>query len=103
MDNMIRGMGFLALLCASPAQGETYYVSTNGSDANSCATAKSSATPKQTINDAAVNCLSKGDTLLVRDGTYNERLGNNVLPSGSSDAPTILKAENKHGAIFQPI
>ena len=64
------------------AQAATYYVAKNGKDANSCAQAQSSSAPKLTIGDA-VNCLTAGDTLYVRAGSYNETLIYTV-PSGSS-------------------
>ena len=64
------------------AYAATYYVSTSGNNSYSCAQAQSTSTPKRTLNNA-VACLSGGDTLLVRAGTYPEALLNNV-PSGTS-------------------
>lgn len=60
----------------------TYYVATTGSDANSCGTATSSGTPKASISNAA-GCLSAGDTLLVRGGTYDDKLVNTALAGAS--------------------
>lgn len=51
----------------------TYYVATTGSDARSCGTAQTITTPKQTIG-SGVTCLSSGDTLSIRAGTYAEIL-----------------------------
>lgn len=49
----------------------TYYVSTSGNDANSCATATSTtqANQKRTIA-AGVACASAGDTVYIHAGTY---------------------------------
>jgi hypothetical protein len=67
-----------------------YYVdAVNGSNSNDGTTA---ATAKATIN-AGVGLLAAGDTLIVRAGTYNERLNNNTIPSGSGvSTPTTIKA-----------
>ncbi len=67
----------------------TFYVAKTGSNSNSCAQAQSLATPKLTIK-AGGSCLSSGDTLLVKSGTYVEYLKNPV-PGGQSWAePTTL-------------
>ncbi len=47
----------------------TYYLSTSGSDGNSCAASQSAGTPKATFS-SAWGCLSAGDTLVVADGTH---------------------------------
>jgi Right handed beta helix region len=62
-----------AILIAVPARAATYYVSTAGNDANSCATATSISTPTRTIMNA-LKCLVAGDTLYIRGGTYGESL-----------------------------
>src|SRR5262249_15824930 len=71
------------------------YTAKYGSDSYDCAQAQSLATPKQTINEG-LNCLSGGDTLLIRAGTYDEGIdtvnGSN-LPSGPSpENPTTIAA-----------
>ena len=53
----------------------TYYVDDTGSDAVSCATAQSIGTPKATIQ-AGINCMSGGDTLHIRGGTYTAPTSN---------------------------
>lgn len=60
----------------------TYYVATSGSDGRSCGTAQTIATPKASISNAA-GCLSAGDTLLVRGGTYDDKLVNTALAGTS--------------------
>ncbi len=60
------------------ATARTYYVATNGSDAN----AGTQNQPFRTLN-TAVSVLQPGDTLLIGSGTYAEYL-NNVIPSGQS-------------------
>jgi serralysin len=61
----------LLFLTAVPATASTYYVSQSGNDANSCATATTTnqANNKRTIA-AGVACLSAGDMLRIRGGTY---------------------------------
>jgi hypothetical protein len=63
------------------AAGNTYYVATNGNDANSC----TQASPCQTIVHG-ISKLASGDTLLIRAGTYTETLDtqSTPIPSGSS-------------------
>lgn len=88
---------------ACPSFATTYYVSKSGTDSNSCATAQSStpANGKLTIANAIANCISGGDTLVIGNGTYTESIAN-TLPSGSSGAPTIVRAANERLAILQP-
>lgn len=66
------------VVCLSGAAplAATYYVATSGgSDGRSCALAQTIGTPKASISDG-IGCLSAGDTLLVRGGTYNETIFN---------------------------
>jgi hypothetical protein len=83
----------LLLLLLVPASGwtATYYVGTTGNDNNSCSAAQNIGTPKHTIGNAR-NCLSAGDTLYVRGGTYQEsNIGG--WPGGISWAsPVTIKA-----------
>ncbi len=58
-----------------------YYVARSGSNLFSCAQAKNSLTPKQTIT-SGLSCLAAGDTLYVRAGTYDESLTG--IASGTS-------------------
>jgi parallel beta-helix repeat protein len=83
------------VLTAVPATATTYYASAGGhgdtpSDSNPCAagpnSAQNLATPKATIN-AGIVCLSAGDTLYIRGGTYAETLNSfdgTMFPSGTS-------------------
>jgi parallel beta-helix repeat protein len=77
-------MGFA--VSGGTAYASTFYVARNGSDSYSCAQAQNTSTPKLTLNNA-VSCLSAGDTLLVRGGTYPEALvyfSGTTAPSGTS-------------------
>lgn len=68
--------------------GPTYFVATTGGDdTRTCLQATTLGTPKRTINNA-LGCLTPGDTLLVRGGTYVESLIN-VIPSGTSWSATV--------------
>lgn len=67
-----------------------YYVATNGNDSRSCSAARSSGSPKQSINNASA-CLGPGDTLWVRGGTYYEMVAE--MSSGTSwSAPVRIRA-----------
>lgn len=79
----------IALVWTANATAATYYVSAgqggtpSGDDARSCMTAQTITTPKRSIG-SGLGCLSAGDVLLVRGGTYNESLSNPTVASGSS-------------------
>ena len=81
----------------------SYYVGKNGSDSNSCAQARSSNTPKLTIN-AALACVGTsvgagaGQIVEVAAGVYSESLDqvatNQPFPTGTSwGAPFTLRAK----------
>lgn len=72
---------------ASPLEAAVYYVAvTGGSDANSCMTSQTVGTPKQHLTgvNGGLACLSAGDTLSVRAGTYVENLTDPTLADGTS-------------------
>jgi hypothetical protein len=75
-------------LSIAVASAATYYVATTGNNANSCPAATNTATPKRSIA-AGIACMSAGDTLYIRGGTYAEFIRS--VPSGSSyaNAPVI--------------
>jgi parallel beta-helix repeat protein len=78
----------LGLLCPVSAHAATYYVATTGNDSNSCATATNVNAPKRNImgSNGGLACVSAGDTLLIRAGTYSESIRAAVqrIPSGTS-------------------
>lgn len=79
----------------------TYYVAKTGSDSNSCAKAQSQSTPKFTIAQGRA-CLSSGDTLIIKGGTYAERITGGV-PSGTSwSNVTTIKGAPGEAAILKP-
>lgn len=92
----------LGILIASPVIGEaaTYYVGMNGSNSNSCTSARSQTSPKLTIA-AGIACMTGGDTLTIGDGTYAEAI-RNIIPSGSAGAPTVVRAANNKQVILKP-
>lgn len=70
------------LTLALPVHAATYYVDdTGGDNGRSCATASVITTPKATVVNG-ITCLSAGDTLFVRAGTYDE--GISTSASGTS-------------------
>jgi hypothetical protein len=96
-------IGFALFVCltlsANAAFATTYYVDAsnpNGrGDGNTCSAAQSVSSPKLTIK-GGVSCMSGGDTLYVRAGTYNEALNSNTIPSGTGTSwpggATTIKA-----------
>src|SRR5262245_38377562 len=82
-----------AIMLTSVANATTYYVATTGNNANSCLQSQNISTPKQTIA-AGIACLSSGDTLYIRQGTYSERIDvvDYHIPSGTSWSSSITIA-----------
>jgi hypothetical protein len=78
------------LVCvASPVWATTYYVSTSGNNANSCATATSAtATLAKLTMSGGISCLHVGDTLLVHGGTYNDIIFDSMFINGTGTAWT---------------
>ncbi len=74
-------------LCASIGQAATYYVATNGND-NLAGT--NLATAWKTISKGAAN-LNAGDTVLIRGGTYREKV---VPAQGGSSAGGRITYQN---------
>src|SRR5436190_242097 len=76
----------------------TYYLATNGSDS----AAGSSAAPFASFNKA-YTVMKGGDTLIVKNGTYNQQtvISSTVRPpSGSNAAYTVVKAESVGGVVI---
>jgi parallel beta-helix repeat protein len=87
--NMIIATVFCAgALSADIGSAANYYVAKTGNDANSCVQAQSISTPMLTIM-AGVGCLSAGDTLQIRGGTYAEWV-NITNRSGSANNPITI-------------
>jgi parallel beta-helix repeat protein len=82
------------------AYSATYYVAKTGDDRNSCAQAQSESSPKLTIG-AGLGCVSSGDTLIIKAGTYAENIPN-TIPSGTSSARTTVRAATGGVVILQP-
>ncbi|MGD9851194.1 MAG: choice-of-anchor Q domain-containing protein [Nitrospirales bacterium] len=81
------------------AHSTTYYVATTGNDSQACATATNSTTPRRTIT-MGMQCLSAGDVLEIKGGTYNEAVFNNAgnaFPDGTgpSNRTTIRGAQGE--------
>lgn len=90
-DFMIKKLKYLSLiillgLILSACQKESsaiYYVSTNGNDSNSGSLEE----PFKTIQQAADVVIS-GDKVMVREGTYHEKI--NISTSGKKNSPIIF-------------
>ena len=101
--NLFRIFLILAIpLSAGVNHAAVYYLSTTGSDSNSCSQAQSESTPKKTINNA-ITCLSAGSTLLIKNGTYITQTQLPGIPSGTSWAsPVTIAAYPGHSPVLQP-
>jgi hypothetical protein len=82
------------------AQGATFYVAKSGDDSNGCYNAQYGGGAMGTIA-GGISCMSGGDTLIIGDGVYAEQI-NNTIPSGSPDAPTVIRAANRNGVVVRP-
>lgn len=90
----------LLLLTASltAAQAATFYVSTNGSDANPGTAAQ----PFRTITHA-YSLAGPGTTILVAPGTYTDYTsgwGLHLYGTGTASSPIVLESEVRGGAII---
>jgi TusA-related sulfurtransferase len=75
------------LLGAQVSTAATYYVATTGNNVNPGISSQ----PVKTIGKG-ISKLQSGDTLVIKPGTYAERLEN--IPSGTSETNrTVIKAE----------
>lgn len=93
MQTLYRLLALIGLIWIMPlyAHGATYYVAKTGNNSYTCTHAKSASTPKLTIA-VGLQCLSSGDTLIIRAGTYNEGVEYNAIPSGTTTSRTIVTA-----------
>lgn len=94
------------LVLPSLAHGATYYVAPSGQ--GSCST--NSNNPQGGLSNG-IRCLSAGDTLILKSGTYNEGLygcgeesccSHPCIPDGTPGNPTTVKAEVMRGAVLNP-
>jgi parallel beta-helix repeat protein len=77
-------------------------VSQTGSDGNSCSLAADQFTARRTIR-AGISCLVAGDTLVVKEGTYNEALNNPFSNTGTSwNNKITVKAESPGAVVVKP-
>lgn len=85
---MMKHLGLLLVVSAlfvGNASATTYYVSTSGSDGNSCisATSTTQINQKRTIT-AGLACVSAGDALSIHGGTYVENITVPTTANGSA-------------------
>ncbi|MDO8523371.1 MAG: right-handed parallel beta-helix repeat-containing protein, partial [bacterium] len=76
---------------ASHANAASYFVATNGNDANSCTKAQNTATAKRTIS-SGVSCVQPGDTLLLRAGTYTTVSLGSIILRGAPNTWISIKS-----------
>lgn len=109
MCKIERYVGFLfvvaLLVPATHATAATYYVSPSGNDGRTCTEAQSQTVPRRTI-EAGIDCLSAGDTLVIRNGTYHESPSCSGLSvavcmdrGGTNGNWVTIRAESRWGAV----
>jgi hypothetical protein len=104
LRQIVRVSLVLAFLHGGSVWAATYWVSSTGSDGNSCASVSGANDPGRyrTVN-GGLSCISPGDTLKIKNGTYNYIFPNNPIPSGSSSsAKTCIVGESRSGVVFRP-
>lgn len=89
----------LLLVWPMPAGAVTRYMASSGgggSNGNSCAASTSASSPKltQTGAQGALACMSAGDLLIIRGGTYDENVDVGLIPAGggTEGTRTIIRA-----------
>ena len=93
---------------AQAVEAVEYFVGKDGLDTNTCVQAQSSSTPKLTISGASGifkdNCVSGGDKVTIKDGTYDETISSNDIPNGTGFpiGATTIQSQNALGAVIQP-
>jgi len=89
------------LLLPNLSQAKTIWVAASGgNNGNSCTAAQNSTSALATIG-AGITCLTSGDTLIVKSGTYAEAI-KDTIPAGTTGAPTTVKSEVQYGAVIKP-
>lgn len=77
------------------ADSSVYYVSSSGDDSHPGTEQK----PFQTFTHAT-SVLEPGDTLIIKDGSYEEQL--RITVSGTETDYITVRADNLHGAVLHP-
>jgi hypothetical protein len=93
------------VLYAIPSWGTTYWVAaTGGTGSSTCSSIDGTSDPTVYARTIAAGllCMAAGDTLIVKNGTYTERIASNQVKSGTAASPTIIKSENFRGATLLP-
>jgi parallel beta-helix repeat protein len=89
------------LLAVVPLSAEAtiFFMSPTGRDEHSCVQAQDIATPKATFA-SVVPCMAGGDTLLLREGRYEQILES--VPSGSLGNPTVISSYHGELVTLRP-
>jgi hypothetical protein len=84
VNNLTLSLLIIFSLVTGTAQAATFYVAKTGNDGNSCSQAQNQSTPKLTLA-SGLGCLSAGDRLEIKTGTYARPSANNwPYASGTS-------------------
>lgn len=96
----------LFVFSVSQVSAATYWVSKSGSDANGCfdsATEPTLATQSKLTITAGLTCLSSGDTLKIKVGTYTEAISNPIsgITIEGVSGETVTLQPSGSSAVFQ--
>ena len=102
IDNLILSRSYIGPPAVTvPVGPTTYWVATTGSESNTCLQARTEDTPKLTITSGA-SCLTPGDTLFVKAGTYAEQLTDEIPGGTSWSAPVTVRANTGETVTIAP-
>src|SRR6185295_8802659 len=94
---------WVLLVLATLAQAATYWVSKSGSNSNGCTNTTTPQTTGAKLTIAAgIACLSSGDTLDIRGGTYTERITTPPSGGGSYASATTIAGYPGETVIIRP-
>ncbi len=111
MKNILGTILLVSMGVATPSFATTYWVSATEGGSGDCSSAVGDSDPGVylgSITDGlacvgpAGTELGAGNTVIVKDGVYDETLANNIPSGAADDQRFTLMAENPGGAVLQP-
>lgn len=104
---VVVALAMLSMARVDPTIGATYYVAPSGNDALPCEATTIVHSPRQTIAGGMACLTEGGDTLLIREGTYEESLivdtNSTGVPHGQSwDLPVTIRAFEGEKVTIRP-
>jgi Periplasmic copper-binding protein (NosD) len=104
LRQFVRVLLLLGFLQGSAVWAATYWVAPSGSDGNPCTSVSGANDPgRYRTVTGGLSCIAAGDTLKLKNGTYNYSFPNGSFPSGPSPTQkTCIVGESRDGVIFRP-